>query len=632
MASTTKNLGIVAPVLMREWGASTTYQKLNIVRHSDGEQYSSFMALQASTAIEPDVTNGWEKYWQVLVRDGNSLDLVQETGEDTTVAMSQKAVTDALNAATEKIDNLNLENGTGEYSLQQKGDGSRSKATGNYASATGWYTKASGSYSHSEGVDTTASGDEGSHAEGYHSTASGKFGTHSEGYATTASGNEGAHSEGKNTTASGDEGSHSEGKNTTASGNEGAHAEGRNTKAVGNSSHAEGDDTEANGVSSHSEGFNNNANGFASHSQGGSTQANANYSSTAGTDTIAGYEGQFIVGRLNKNKSNTLFEVGNGQYAGNIRSNAFESLVDGRAKVYGAPTEDEDVVRKKELDTKLTRVESTGLWNVYSEIYINGKSVSTVTPYSENADVSTIASRNSEGKLRVKAGTNGEDCVNFGQLEMLRLDINGTIDSTSTFASVGAIAAAALVAPAKVLRVPYGNIPTTLITPPSGINYGSAYYLFKVFAQPLAIDGKSTLGVIEVTFENYSTSSQGIRPIGYIRQGLSDNKTTWWWSGWNENGKVYAHDVTFTTNNEDYPNGKVTVYTSSSTGLTVTTLKNALHNASARLYGQYTAFGLMTADSDGFTVNGFASTADGIAVKAVVFTISSITAETTTEI
>lgn len=97
MASTTKNLGIVAPVPAGEWEAGATYQKLNIVRHSDGTRYSSFMALQTSTAIEPDVTKGWESFWQVLVRDGiGGSSVVQEEGQSTTDIMSQKAVTDAL--------------------------------------------------------------------------------------------------------------------------------------------------------------------------------------------------------------------------------------------------------------------------------------------------------------------------------------------------------------------------------------------------------------------------------------------------------------------------------------------------------------------------------------------------------
>lgn len=54
-----------------------------------------------------------------------------------------------------------------------------------------------------------------------------------------------------------------------------------------------------------------------------------------------------VVGVFNEDKANTHFEVGNG--TGVKRSNAFEVLKDGRAKVQSAPTESDDVVRLNEL-------------------------------------------------------------------------------------------------------------------------------------------------------------------------------------------------------------------------------------------------------------------------------------------
>ena len=60
-----------------------------------------------------------------------------------------------------------------------------------------------------------------------------------------------------------------------------------------------------------------------------------------------------VVGRFNDDKANTYFEVGNG--VNGVRRNAFEVLKDGRAKVQSAPTEDDDVVRKLELNNRLTK-------------------------------------------------------------------------------------------------------------------------------------------------------------------------------------------------------------------------------------------------------------------------------------
>lgn len=64
-----------------------------------------------------------------------------------------------------------------------------------------------------------------------------------------------------------------------------------------------------------------------------------------------GTYGKLVVGSANNEKTNTIFEVGNGELgfneAGGViaktRSNAFEVLKDGRAKAYGTPVEDNDV-------------------------------------------------------------------------------------------------------------------------------------------------------------------------------------------------------------------------------------------------------------------------------------------------
>lgn len=71
-----------------------------------------------------------------------------------------------------------------------------------------------------------------------------------------------------------------------------------------------------------------------------------NISHSNGTGRITG-------GVWNNPKKGTLLELGNGT-RDSERSNAFEVYRDGRAKVYGAPTEDEDVVRLKDLEKSIT--------------------------------------------------------------------------------------------------------------------------------------------------------------------------------------------------------------------------------------------------------------------------------------
>ena len=76
-------------------------------------------------------------------------------------------------------------------------------------------------------------------------------------------------------------------------------------------------------------------------------------------DNTSLYEGKCVVGRFNNQKPNTMFEVGVGDY--NNRVNGFEVYKDGRAKVQTAPKEDDDVVRKLELDNLNARYVSTSI-------------------------------------------------------------------------------------------------------------------------------------------------------------------------------------------------------------------------------------------------------------------------------
>lgn len=74
-------------------------------------------------------------------------------------------------------------------------------------------------------------------------------------------------------------------------------------------------------------------------------------------DNTSLYEGKCVVGRFNNQKPDTMFEVGVGDY--NNRVNGFEVYKDGRAKVQTAPKDNDDVVRKLELDTKFDKIGGT---------------------------------------------------------------------------------------------------------------------------------------------------------------------------------------------------------------------------------------------------------------------------------
>lgn len=186
--------------------------------------------------------------------------------------------------------------------------GDRTLAEGSASVAMGKYTTAYGDYSHSEGEKTKASGAY-SHAEGTYTTANGDY-AHTEGYYTSAS-TSGAHAEGYWTKANG-ETSHTEGFYTVTNARW-SHAEGYQTTASGQGSHAEGSNTRAIGDYSLSVGENTSAKGYCSFAGGGSTVAN--------------YSNQVVIGKYNDNKTNTLFEVGNGVY--DNRTNALEVYKDG---------------------------------------------------------------------------------------------------------------------------------------------------------------------------------------------------------------------------------------------------------------------------------------------------------------
>lgn len=171
---------------------------------------------------------------------------------------------------------------------------------------------ATGAGSHSEGIRTSATGEDGSHAEGCVTIASG-LNSHAEGRATLAAGGQ-SHAEGRLTKASG-RASHAEGGDTWAQGQyshaEGyasqatqnfAHAEGYKTQATDYSAHAEGNQSIANGYVSHAEGMLTKASGEMSHAEGHNTTTEANHSHAEGTLSIAKGTASHVEG------SNTLTE------------------------------------------------------------------------------------------------------------------------------------------------------------------------------------------------------------------------------------------------------------------------------------------------------------------------------------
>jgi len=267
-------------------------------------------------------------------------------------------------------------------------------------------------YSHAEGRLTEASG-EASHTEGKYTQAISE-GAHAEGRLTEASG-EAAHAEGQATAASGNY-SHAEGY-VTLSINHSAHAEGMGLfklEAItfGNYASTEAPnlyqynfsnlDSQAgvkpgsilevklsgksyylkviyidtinsqikfsalsnsfpiNELTSGTSGtlYTGIASGAASHTEGHQTTASGEYSHAGGYHTIAGYQSQTVIGKYNDNKSNALFEVGNGT-SENTRSNAFEVYQDGHAEVGLMGDTNKSVATKEYVDSKENLIEIT---------------------------------------------------------------------------------------------------------------------------------------------------------------------------------------------------------------------------------------------------------------------------------
>ena len=172
------------------------------------------------------------------------------------------------------------------------------------------------------GIIPTANGGTGN-ADGYIRTGK-ATGTTPGSYATV---------EGYNNTASPSASyTHSEGVSNTVQGYAG-HVEGSHNTAAGNGSiHVEGTYNSASGAANHVEGsYNTATTGSSIHLEGAYNKATTNYIHVGGYYNEAGYQYQTVIGKYNKNASDSLFEIGNGT-ADTLadRSNAIAVKSDGR--------------------------------------------------------------------------------------------------------------------------------------------------------------------------------------------------------------------------------------------------------------------------------------------------------------
>lgn len=89
----TYTLGQAAIVNKGAWSSSTPYAILNTVTHSAG----SFMAIKASTGIEPGVTSGWATYWVAMAK---GIKTVTVTALNSTTAQMTVTFSDGTTATS----------------------------------------------------------------------------------------------------------------------------------------------------------------------------------------------------------------------------------------------------------------------------------------------------------------------------------------------------------------------------------------------------------------------------------------------------------------------------------------------------------------------------------------------------
>ena len=78
-------IGTVSITPMGEWNADLSYEKDNYVRHNG----ATYMSRQPNKGIEPAVSQNWEQYWMLSIKDGASATV--EVGETTTLPAGEQA-------------------------------------------------------------------------------------------------------------------------------------------------------------------------------------------------------------------------------------------------------------------------------------------------------------------------------------------------------------------------------------------------------------------------------------------------------------------------------------------------------------------------------------------------------------
>ena len=78
-------IGTVSITPMGAWNADLNYEKDNYVRHNG----VTYMARQPNKGIEPGVSQAWEQYWMLSIKDGASATV--EVGETTTLPAGEQA-------------------------------------------------------------------------------------------------------------------------------------------------------------------------------------------------------------------------------------------------------------------------------------------------------------------------------------------------------------------------------------------------------------------------------------------------------------------------------------------------------------------------------------------------------------
>ena len=311
---------------------------------------------------------------------------------DNSVALGNDSFAEGYETVAEGQGSHSEGNKTQAKGMGSHAQGGNTVAEGDFSSAEGSNTKASGESSHVEGseveVQTVASHGEGysnkiknampsseesggssagtpddptwniaehlgefSHIEGLNNLEYG-YASHLQGFKNKAYAHI-SHVEGQGNTA-GELGStddyylHLEGKNNKATGEQN-HIEGSDNTANGNNIHIEGTGNTAQGSDIHVEGKNNKVIGSNAHVGGENCEVTDGQTFAHGYGLKVGNYWQSAFGFYNENKFENAFEVGCGE-SDTKRKNAFAALKDGRAKVNTAPQEDDDVVRKLELD------------------------------------------------------------------------------------------------------------------------------------------------------------------------------------------------------------------------------------------------------------------------------------------